>query len=223
VEYAVIGLGRFGREVAVTLAKSGHEVLAIDISKKRCVDIYDEVSETAILDATDFKAIKEVGINHFEKVIVGIGGSGEQDIKASILACLNLMELNVKSITAKACSEQHELILKKIGVHTVIQPEKEMGNKIGNRIMRSKILDYIQISDEIRLDEVVIDESRKNLIDKTIGEINLRKRYKVNIICIKRGTELIIPEDGTHVLEGDIVLIVGNNKQMDKFNNKGNN
>ncbi len=216
MEYAVIGLGRFGVAVATELQSQGNEVIAIDVDQSRSREIAEEVEHALILDGTDEKALKEAAIDHIDTVIVGMGS-----LNQSLLTCLALQNIGVKKIIAKATSKSHADILKKIGVDKIVRPEADMGRRLALKLDNNMVLDYIDISDEIRMDSVEVNDVCKALINKTINEINLRKKYGINIICIKRGKELIIPESNTMVLKDDVLIVVGESHKVDKFEKNG--
>lgn len=214
MEYAVIGLGRFGSSLAVELQAYGNSVVAIDVNENSCKAISEFVDNTLILDATDEKAIKEASLHHIETIIVGMG---EASITNSLLTCLILKSVGVKNVIAKAASAEHAKILQKIGVDLVVRPEFDMGKRLAKKLQSTSILDYVEISDEIRMDGIQVAGSCNTLANRSIYDVNLRKNYGINIICIKRGKELIIPESNTMILENDVLLVVGENKKVDKF------
>src|SRR5690625_747458 len=143
-EYAVIGLGRFGGSVCRELSLEGMSVLAIDKSEARVKAFKNIATYAVIADATDELTLKELGITNIDHVIVAIG----ENIQASILTTVMLSDLGVKKITVKAQNDYHERILKKIGAHQVIHPERDMGRRIAHSIISNNILDYLELSDE---------------------------------------------------------------------------
>ncbi len=217
MEYAVIGIGRFGSAVALELVRQGKDVVAIDILDERLKSVADTVNQTFILDATDEKALKDISIEHIDNVVVGMGKSS---ITQSLLTCLALKNVGVKNIIAKASTASHQEILEKIGVNQVINPEYDMGTKLGRQLSNASILEYFRLSDEVRIEGLVISKKNKKFVNKTIQELNLRKHYGINIVCIKRGSELIIVENDTEIYKDDIVVIVGENEKMDIFERK---
>ncbi len=217
MEYAVIGLGRFGYSVATALQENGHSVVAIDNDANRCREIEGEVDHVLILDASDEKALKQASIQHVDTVIVGMG---ESSMNQSLLTCLALQSIGVNKIIAKATSESHAKILDKIGVDRIVQPEADMGKRLAAKLDNKSILDYIELADGVRMETLEANDFCKFMHGKTIYEINLRKNFGINIICIKRGKDLIIPERDTVIMKNDLLFLVGENDKIDNFEKK---
>lgn len=204
-QYIVIGMGRFGTSVALTLAELGREVLAIDRDVDRIQDISDRVTHAVTLDSTDENDLKAVGIGNFDVAIVAIG----KDIQASIMTTLLLKELGVKYIAVKANNDLQEKVLIKIGADKVISPEKEMGIRVANNLVSSNILDYIEVSPDYSLTEFLVP---KCWVNKTIKELNLRVEYGINVMAIKRdGVIEVSPSPDWALLSGDIIVAIGSN------------
>jgi len=203
-QFVVIGIGRFGRSVATTLYQLGYEVLAIDSSEKEILDISNEVTHAVQIDAKDEEALKRLGIRNFDVAIVGIG----DDIQSNILVSVMLKEIGVKTVIAKAKDALHGRVLEKIGVDRVIYPERDMGVRVAHNLASTKdLLDYIELSPEYSIVEVF---APKEFIDKTIGKLNLRAKYKVIVIAIKSDEEIIAaPGADALIKEGDILIIIG--------------
>lgn len=214
MDVVVIGLGRFGSSVAVEFAKNGHTVLGIDSDPLRCREVSDYIDNVMILDSTDTKALKEAGVHHFDIAIIGMG---EANFAASLLTASAVSEIGVSRIVAKASSKAHERILRSIGVDQVFKPEFDMGIRVAKKIMSSSVLDFIDISSEIRMDGITVSEECKVLANRTIKDIDLRKNFGVSIICIKRESEVIIVDENTIILENDVLLVIGENTCVDKF------
>ncbi|HPD60776.1 MAG TPA: TrkA family potassium uptake protein, partial [Thermodesulfobacteriota bacterium] len=137
--FAVIGLGNFGFYAAKALFEDGHEVIAIDKDKDRVQDIDPHSTEAVVLDATDKDALKSLGLENMDAVVVSTGTS----ITTSILVCLYLQEIGVKKILAKALDEDHEKILKRVGATEIIHPEREMALRVSRSLSRPNVLDFI--------------------------------------------------------------------------------
>ena len=217
MEYAVIGLGRFGVAVAKELESNGHRVIAVDINPAKCRAIAEYVTTTVILDATDEKAIKQASLHHIDTIIIGMGASSMNE---SLLTALILKDLGIETIIAKATSNEHGKILEKIGVNRIIKPETDMGIRLARKLQSGSVLDFIELSEEIRMDGLVVSGTCNQFANKTIYDINLRKNYGINIVCIKRGKELIIADSETMIEANDILLVVGEADKMDKFEKK---
>jgi trk system potassium uptake protein len=206
-QFVVIGLGRFGSSVAKTLYTYGNDILAIDSNEAAIQEISDDVTKAIQMDATDENSLKSVGISNFDVAVIAIGS----DIQSSIIITLLVKELGVNYIIAKAHNDMHAKILYKIGADRVVLPEKDMGSRVAHNLISSSILDYIELSPDYSIAEIV---SPQEWSGKTLLELNLRANYGVNIMAIKRGTIVnISPSANAQVQSGDIlVAIVGINE-----------
>lgn len=213
-DFAVIGLGRFGGSICRRLSELGMEVLAMDNNEER-VNEYASIASHAILgDSTDEAVLKAIGIRNFDHVIVAIG----DNIQASILTTLILKELGVKHVTAKALNDYHEKVLLKIGADVVAHPERDMGIRIANNISTSTVLDYLELSDEHSIVEIVANE---RLGGNTIIGLNIRARYGINIVAIKRGSDIIVsPLASEKIWLGDILIVIGADVDIERFRKK---
>jgi trk system potassium uptake protein TrkA len=210
-QFGVIGLGKFGTAVALSLESLGYPVLAIDIDENAIDSIKDKVSFAEIVDATNPEALEETGIKNCDTVIIAVG-----DVESSVLIALILEELGIHHIIAKANSQIHGRVLRKIGVKEVVFPEEDMGVRIANRITSANILDYIEITPEADLLEYKV--LHKDLIGKSLAELALRNRFGVTVIAIRRGDEVIVsPNAQEKFLEGDVIFIVGRTEDLVTF------
>ncbi len=214
MEVLVIGLGRFGASVASALAEKGVTVTAVDQDKSKVNNLLEYVDNGFILDTTDKKALMELSVEHYDKVVVALGKGA---LNASLLTTLNLMELGIEDIIAKASSLEHQKLLTKIGVENVVQPEYDMGQKIETKIAGKCVMDYVELSNDVKIDNVKVNNVMKKINNKTIQEINLRKRFQVNIIGIQRGDEVIIPDSTTKIMLDDVLIIIGKKEKISKF------
>ena len=215
-KFAVFGLGNFGFSVAKALYEEGHEVLCVDREEERIRRIQDFATHTIIGDVTDRSLLESVGISEKDAVIVSLG----ENLSASILATLYLKDLKVKNILVKIRSEDHGRILEKIGASEVIFPEKETAIKIAKSLSNPNILDYIPLSPEYSILEVA---PPNNFIGKTLGEINLRAKYGVNVIAVR---ELVpdrltmVPGGSFVVKDSDILIVLGRPEDIAKIKMK---
>lgn len=216
MEFAVIGLGRFGLSLATQLQRLGHNVLGIDSSVDNCEKAGELLENVIVLDSTDSKALREIEINNFDKVIVGIG---QDSMEASLLTCLNLIELNINNVIAKAGTNEHRKILLKMGIKDVIMPEGDMGIKVANKISKTFHYDYFDFGDGVRADKIIVTEQMRCILNKDIQTINLRKKYQINIIGIIRDEEIIVPDGSSVVHLNDQLLILGSTKNLERFEN----
>jgi len=214
-EFVVVGLGRFGSSLARELVDLGHSVLAIDSSEAKVQEISEVVSHAVYADATDEDALKALGIRNFEVAVVSIG----EDIQASILATLILKEMGVKMVVVKAISVLHAKVLEKIGADRIIFPEREMGVKVAHSLAAPNVLDYMSLDKDYGIEEVAIPE---RFIGKSLLDLNLRSKYGITVIAIKRNNELIhSPGAETNFESNDTAVIVGTRKGLKGFGDKG--
>lgn len=210
-QFAVIGLGRFGSSVAITLATMGYEVFATDIDEDRVNDIVEHVTHSAQLDALDEHALKAVGIRNFDVVVVAIG----KEIQASILVTVMLKEMGVKRVVAKAQDDLHGKVLERVGADKVVFPERDMGVKVAHALVSKNIMDQISLSPEYSLVEMV---TPPNFINKNLEQSGARQKYGLSILAIRRGKEMIISPNAAQVIEeGDVLVIIGKTEKLQKF------
>ncbi|MCC3143905.1 TrkA family potassium uptake protein [Halanaerobium sp. Z-7514] len=214
-QFVVIGLGRFGSSVATTLAENGYDVLAIDKNADRVQALADQVTHAVEADATDEDALKTLGVRNFDVAVVSIG----DDVSANILCTLILKELNVPYVIVKAPDKLHGKVLTKIGADRVVYPERDMGARIAHNLISSNVLDYIEFAPDYGVIEIIAADK---MVGKTLKELELRSRFNVNVMAIKRGEDLhISPGADDKVLEGDRLVVMGKNESLDQIKNYG--
>ena len=218
-QFAVIGLGRFGASVAKTLAQKNCQVIAIDKDEDKIQDISEAVTQAVCLDATDEKALKAVGIEQVDVAIVSVG----VDVEASVLIALLLKEIGIKEVIAKAVTPQQGKALEKIGVDRIIFPERDMGERLANALTSPKVTDYLQLSGSCSIIEIT---PPKDFIGKTLKQLNIRAKYQLNIVAVKRKNEKgeetvnVVPVAEEKIREGDMLLVAGANEAIDKLKKK---
>ena len=212
-QFVVIGLGRFGTSVATTLASLGNDVLAIDTDPEAIKNIERFVSSAVVADSTASEVLHSLGVQNFDCVVNCIGN----DIQASILTTLICKDLGIKYIVAKAKNEQIKKVQERIGADMVIFPEVFMGKRVANILTNPSINEVMNITDNFKIVEMTILDS---WADKTIVELDIRKKHKVSIIFIKRGEEVIHPEPDTVLLNGDILIVAGEHNKLETLSNK---
>ena len=197
----VIGLGRFGSSIAKTLYELGHKVLAIDSNIANVEHISNHVTWARQIEYT-VDGFKECGIADCDTVVIAIGHS----IQENTLVTMTMKELKVKNIIARSIDNIHASILQKIGADKVINPEVDMGIRLANQIVSSDILELIEISPEFCVEQF---KATKEMFGKSLADLDLRKRYEVVIIAIKRKDELIIiPPKNENILDGDVLIAI---------------
>lgn len=210
-EFAVIGMGRFGRSVAATLCQLGHRVLAIDENEDSLRRIADGVTHAVQLDSTDAEALKGVGIANMDAVVVAIGAA----IQESILTTLILKELGCKKIVAKALDDLQGKVLERVGADVVIYPERDMGVRIAHTLSAPGVLDYIEISPTFSIEELSVPD---RLVGQTLGRLDLKARFGVSVLLIRRDSQLLIsPDPETGLQAGDVLVVVGENRQLTRL------
>ncbi len=202
-QFAVLGLGRFGQKVAKELCLRGHEVVVMDKDEAKVSQIKDLVTAAYIGDMTDESALREANVQNCETVVVGQSSS----IEANLLAVQLCKEFNIPQVVVKAQSTLHGKILKKLGVDMIVFPEQDTAVKLADKLTLRGVLDYMEITKEF---DVIEMSAGKDFDRKTLRELNLRKKYNVAVLAIRRGAESIMNPDGdTTILEGDILILMG--------------
>ena len=203
-EFAVIGLGQFGRAVALSLVREGAAVLAIDQMQERAQMVETEVDAVACADATDERALDELGLERMSCVVVAMGVRARE---TSILTTALLSQRGVPRIISRAANELHARVLLAVGAHEVINPELQMGQRLARNLAHPTILEQIALDENTNLVEVAAPEQ---FIGKTLVEIDLRRRYGVSVIAVRRGGQ-VMPQTAAEerLIRGDRLLIVG--------------
>ncbi|MEO0074865.1 MAG: TrkA family potassium uptake protein [candidate division WOR-3 bacterium] len=222
--FAVIGLGRFGSNIAKALAEKGFDVMVIDSDENEVREFSEIVTNSLVLDATDERALKEAGISDVDVAIVSVG----QNIDTSILITLLLKELGVKYVVVKAVNDKHGKILQRIGADKVIYPEREVATRLAESFVSPKIFDYIELSPTHSIIEIA---APKEFVGKTIRELALREKYRVSLIAIKRRIPIITnkgtpdfkeeinisPAADDEIQEGDVITLLGKYEDLERI------
>lgn len=212
-QFAVIGLGRFGRAVCGSLHKLGYEVLGTDIDEKRVSQILsDQLAAHAIqLDSTEPGALKEAGIFEFDTVIVAIGNY----LQESIITTLNVKEAGVPYVVAKASSEIHGKLLQRVGADQVVFPENEAGCALARTLTKPSILERFDIDPNHSIVEVLVPEEFDG---KTVRELELRNRYGLNLLAVGQDDHFEInPDPSKRLYKGSAMVVIGSNRDIDRL------
>ena len=211
-QYVVIGMGRFGSNIARCLSDMGEDVLAVDMDEDMIAEIAPHVTHAVQADATDENALKALGLRNFDVAVVTIGSS----IQSSILITMLCKEIGVKYVLAKAQNDLHGKVLYKTGADKVVFPERDMGFRIAHNLAASNILDYIEIAGDLRIVEIAAMDAWAG---KSLIALNFRKKYGTNIIAIKKPNgEMNTSPCADDVLEqGDSLIVVGNKDDFIKL------
>ena len=212
--YVVIGLGRFGAEMATKLYDCGEEVLAIDLSDQLIDRIADHVTRAVAADARDINVLEKLGVENFDRAIVAVGS----DLAASALITMNLKTLKVPFILCKAHDNTFREILEKLGADRVIIPEWEIADKLALGLTHAGVMEYIELSNEFGIVEM---EPIPGWVGKTIRQLELRSTYGANVIALRKGDAIRIPPDIDMPIEADDVLVVlGSYEMFEKLKKK---
>ncbi len=212
--FAVIGLGRFGSAMAHTLMELGQDVIGVDSDEDRVRKLAEVLSQAAQIDATDLRALKEVGVQDVDVAVVSIG----ENIEASLLVVMQVMELGVNEVIAKAVTPLHGRILQKLGVKRVIYPERDMAIRVAHSLVVPNSLDYIELSRDFSIVEI---PAPKEFVGRSLKELELRPRYGLTLIAVKRRADdgegevtNIAPLAEEVIEEGDVLSLLGANDRL---------
>jgi len=215
--FLIVGLGRLGRRLAQALTSAGQEVIAADIREELVERVRDEVALAVRLDATDPEPLKSQDVANVDAAIVSIG----EDFEANALATATLKALGVPKVISRASSEVQRRILARIGADEIIFPEEEIADRLASQLANPNIVEHLQLSEGHSLVQIRAPAAWH---DKTLGEIDLRRKYEVNLVAIKRpvrvrnedGQEVVeeeelldLPMAHTIIREGDVLVLVG--------------
>lgn len=209
--YAVLGLGRYGTAVARELANSGAEVLAVDMDQSRVNAAALEIPFCKCADVTDAEVIRQLGIANIDVVVVAMAGSFE----ASVLAITLCKEVGVKTVIAKCANEMQQKIFLRVGADKVLYPERDSGVRLAKNLVSAGFVDMMELSKNISMVELDVPEE---WIGKTLVELNLRKKYSINIVAVKENGELELSVDPSKPLSaGSKLVVIANVEKLSKF------
>ena len=216
-QFGVIGLGRFGSAMAMTLTELGHDVIGVDGDESRVQQLADVITHALQIDATDEKALRAAGIQDVDVAVVSIG----ENIESSLLVVMQLHELGIETIVAKAVTPLHGRILEKLGVSRVIFPEREMAIRIAHGLVMPNVIDYIELSRDFSIVEVPAPEA---FVGRTLKQLELRPRLGLTLIAIKRQSDdsgavvtNIAPAADETIRPGDILALLGGNERLNQL------
>lgn len=208
--FGIVGLGRFGFNLAKNLAEMGKEILVIDNDPKKIKEITEYTDNAFLVEELTKETLIETGIQNCDTVIVGIG----ETIDTGILATLNIIQLGVKKVIAKAITPEQGTVLEKIGAE-VVYPEKEMAIRLAKRLVSPKTMEYISLSEEIDITEILLSEKVNNI---TVAGLNIRKDFGLNIIAVKHNDSIITEISPDTVLyTNDNIVVIGKRVNIEKF------
>ncbi|WP_347040633.1 potassium channel family protein [Brachybacterium nesterenkovii] len=209
----VIGLGRFGASLALTLEELGTDVLAMDTSAELVQDYSGHLTHVVQADATNMDALQQVGAGDFSAAVVGVGTS----IEASVLITANLVDLGRPVIWAKAISQSHGKILERIGAHHVVFPEKDAGQRVAH-LVNGRLIDYIEFDDGFA---IVKMRPPQEIVGLTLTESDIRAEYGVTVVGVKSpGRDFTYATPETRVSQHDLVIVSGHTDLIERFANR---
>lgn len=209
--YAVLGLGRYGYAVAKELVESGAEVLVVDSQENVINDVVDEFPICKCADITDEDAIAQLGIPNIDVVIIAVASNLETSVMATTLC----KDAGVKTVIVKCANEKHCKILSKIGADKVVLPEYESGIRLAKNILSSGFVDILELTNNISLVEFDV---KPEWVGKTLVDLNLRKKYSINVIAIQQDNNVTTEIDPNKPLESTMKLIVvANRNKLEKM------
>ncbi len=211
----IIGAGRFGASLAESLAQRGAEVLLIDKNRDIIQEFSEFVTKAIEGDATNTRTLQDAGFQECDVVVVAIGSN----LEGSIMSTVNCKELGVPTVVAKANSDMHGKILKRVGADVVVYPNRDRAQRLARTLLSKGSVDLFEISDGFSIAEIDVPESLQN---KSLAEAEVRKNFGVTVLCVRRLAEdptlprtIIIPTANQAILPDDKLLIFGLDKQID--------
>lgn len=213
-QVVVIGLGRFGSNLAKTLYQMGHDVLAIDQDEKVVQEMVGQATYPVTGDATSEAVLRELGVPNFDTAIVAIGS----DIEVSIMTTVLLKSLGLTNIVARARNNLHGQTLERVGATRVIYPEQEMGIRVAHTLFNPDVIEYMELTPNFGLSKIKIPD---RFADLSLNEAGLgagRDKYGVAVLAVKRGKELtLLPAEEERLKSGDILIVAAKDEQLDKL------
>ncbi|MDD3921084.1 MAG: TrkA family potassium uptake protein [Eubacteriales bacterium] len=199
--YLIIGMGRFGSSVALTLSTLGHEVFVVDRNEEHISDVADRVTSAMVADASEERVLRQLGVSNYDAVVVAVG----DNILASVLISVQCKEMGASYLVSKAYDDLHAQLLKKMGVDNIVMPERESGARLAHSLTNRNIFDFIQLSGKYAMSQVRVPDT---WIGKSLGELNVRARHGISIIAVQRGDSVSVSVGAAFVLQAEDVLIL---------------
>ena len=206
----LIGLGRFGKHIAKKLQELGHEVMAVDEVEERVEEVLPYVTNALIGDSTKEEFLRSLGVRNYDVCIVTIGNNFQASLETTSL----LKELGAKMVVARASQDVQAKFLRRVGADEVVYPEKQLASWTAIRYSSDHIFDYIELAGGYAIFEIEVPEHWRG---KTIGDIDIRRKYNINIMALKEGNDLIMTVTSATRLSGSqTILVLGHNKDIQK-------
>lgn len=213
-QYAVLGLGSFGESVALTLENMGCDVLVMDDSYEKIQDISDKVSYAMKADVADPDALQALGGKNLDGVVVAVS----ENLEAGIMATMLCKELGIPLVVAKAKNKLQGAILKRVGADRIVYPEIEMGSRVAKSLVSREFMDWIELSNDYSMVEIAVPDK---WVGRTLVDINVRERLGINVVGIIINGKIDVTLDPQKPLpEGGILIVIGANDVLEKFDSK---
>ena len=212
-QFAVLGLGKFGAEVALQLAADGCEVLAVDREPELVDAVKDNVARAAIADVTERETLAALGLDAFDGAVIALGES----LEASILTCMNLKDLGCRNIIAKVVSPQHENILSKLGVTRVVYPERESARRLAKHLAFASVVDFVPLAPGYSVAEIA---QGSELVGRSLGQSDLRRQYGVQVVAIRSLIPEkwhLVPDPNMIIKDSDVLVVIGRDEDLKKI------
>lgn len=208
--YAIIGLGRFGMPLAKTLAQAGEEVIGIDKDEDRVRELREYTDYAFVTKTLSKEVLEEIGVQNCDLAIVCIGNK----IETSILTTLNLINLGIPKVMAKATSSEQGEVLEKLGAQ-VVYPERDMALRIAKKILSHNLIDYITLGKDVEITEIEINA---NMANQSIIEMRIRERFGLNVIALHHSGKTETEIDPQCLLtQGDTIVVIGKREKVEQF------
>lgn len=209
--YAVFGLGRYGMAIAKELSKNGADVIAVDIDESIVNMAISDIPFCKCADVTEPEVLRQLGISNVDVVIIAMA----TNLEANVMAIMLCKEMGVKTVIAKCSDDMQGKILLKVGADKVVIPERESGVRLAKNMLSSGFVDVMELSDDVSLLELDVKE---DWVGKNLIELNLRKKYGINVIAMKRGEKVMIDLDPTLPMDKDTsLIIIAHTSKLDKL------
>lgn len=222
-KFAVIGVGKYGSNIARRLADKGAQVFAFDNREEKIEDIKDDVAFAVTLNSTDFKSLSNQKLNEMDAAVVAIG----ENFEATVLTSVHLLDLGVKRIIARGNGADQRLILEKIGIQEILTPEDEVAFVIREKLLNPSILSYLQLSEEYEIAEI---KPPKGTLNRTIEDIDFRNKYQLTLVTMRREYDIKkkgqyeveqqvigVPKGDTVIEARDTLVVFGTEKHVQRF------
>ena len=209
--YAVFGLGRYGLAVARELAANGVEVIAVDLDENIVNAAAGELPICKCADITDLEVVTQLGVHNVDTVIVAMAGN----LEASVMAVTLCKELGVKTVIAKCANEMHQKIMTRVGADQVLFPENESGIRLAKNLLSSGFVDMVSLAKNVSMIELSV---KPEWIGKNLIELNLRKKYSINVVAVRKGDSVSVDVDPQEPLkESDKLIVIANTEKLAKL------